>query len=173
MLRPRSKSPQHYSRDRKGLGEGWKGGGDWERDGGRWERDRRPSPETPVFWSAVEKGDVDRVRDLLDMADIEEKYKGWSPLMKAAEENQTEIMQMLLEAKANLEVANRKGRTALSFAADPSMKRPTATGTLKLLLEAGADTSRKDATGLTPKARCGRNAGERKDALEIFERMGK
>ena len=169
----RARDPRWSSRShsRKGVVKGL----DWKEENSskkQLTRGRLASPEKPLFWSAVERCDVERVRGLLGIANIEEKYKSWSPLMKAAEENQIEIMQMLIACRADLDVANNKGRTALSFAADPSMKRPTAIGTLKLLLEARADTTRKDATGLTPKARCKRNARERKDALDVFEIAG-
>ena len=72
--------------------------------------------------------------------------------MKAAEENHAGILQLLLDKNVDLEVVNRKGRSALSAAA-PSMRRPTATSTLRLLLEVGADISKCDKNGLTAKAR--------------------
>ena len=71
--------------------------------------------------------------------------------MKAAEEDQVEIMKLLLESRADMEVANRKGRTAVSFAAAPSMERKTACGTLRLLLKAGAKIDTKDVSGMTAK----------------------
>ena len=72
--------------------------------------------------------------------------------MKAAEENEARILQKLLQQKAKIDVKNRKGRTALSFAASPSMKRNTACDTLRLLLENNTDPSQKDDRGLTLKA---------------------
>ena len=174
--RQRSRSPRHSS-----IGKGSNKGKGKSKHKGRYDRsdryedrdwrnarDRRPSPEKPAFWAAVEKGDEDAVARLIESkADIEEKHKGWSPLMKAAEENEVAILKLLLDNKANTDVSNHKGRTALSFAAGPSMGRDTATGTLRLLLESGADFTKKDAFGITPKARALRE--ERKDALEIFE----
>ena len=79
-------------------------------------------------------------------------------------------MQELLQQKADLEVKNKKGRTALSFAACPSMKRNTACDTLRILLEYNADPSQKDDQGLTPKAHATRE--KRQDALEILEQFG-
>ena len=76
--------------------------------------------------------------------DPEEVFEGWTPLMKAAEEGALECLRLLLDNKANIEAANRKGRTALSFAAAPSMRnddrtpRPTPIQCLRLLLERGA-----------------------------------
>ena len=106
------------------------------------------------------------VEKLLDEdADIKEKYRGWTPLMKAAEEDLVDIMKLLLDGNADMNATNRKGRTALSFAAAPSMKRRTACRTLKLLLESGAEDT-EDHQGLTAKARARKE--KRLDALEIF-----
>ena len=87
--------------------------------------------------------------------------------MKAAEENEAAIMRLLLQHKADIDAANRKGRTALSFAVAPSMKRKTARDTLKLLLEHKADPGQKDEMGLTAKARAVRE--KRQDALTILK----
>ena len=171
--RSRSRSPRLSNRNRKGHGKGSRRKDAWKENCKGRCNHRRRSPEKPELWAAVERGDVNKVKASLDTCDIEEKYKGWSPLMKAAEENRIEILQMLLDAKADLEVTNRKGRTALSFAADPSMNRPTATGTLELLLKADANTKQQDAMGFTAKARCGKDLEKRKDALVIFDLCGK
>jgi len=174
----RSRSPRHSS-EGKGKGKSkskskHKGRNDWhdDRDSRKGGRERRPSPDKSLLWAAVEKGEEETVKKLIDdNVDIEEKFKGWSPLMKAAEEDRVAILRMLLEAKADVEVANRKGRTALSFAANPSMDRKTAVGTLRLLLEVDADASRKDERGITPKAQAVRE--KRKDALDIFAEFEK
>ena len=111
---------------------------------------------------------------LRDGADLEEKYEGWTPLMKASEENSVEVLRMLIDKKANIEATNRKGRTALSFAAAPSddgtKARPTALQALRLLLESGADAKHKDDRGNTAKDYASRD--KREDALEIFEEFG-
>ena len=85
--------------------------------------------------------------------------------MKAAEEDLVDIMRLLLDRNADMNVTNRKGRTALSFAAAPSMKRRTACKTLRLLLDFGARDTQDD-QGLTAKARA--NKEQRSDALAIF-----
>ena len=129
---------------------------------------RREVEKKPAIWAAVENGDEELVAKLIsEDADIEETWKGWSPLMKAAEENEAAIMRLLLQHKADIDVANRKGRTALSFAVAPSMKRKTACDTLKLLLEHKADPGQKDEMGLTAKARAVRE--KRQDALAILK----
>lgn len=143
---------------------------DFRDGGGRGSARGMPKPS---LWQAVEEGDEVGVRRLLNEEgkDAEEKYQGWSPLMKAAEEGHAEIAKLLLDKGADMEVTNRKGRGALSFAAAPSMngkvKRPTPTETLKLLLERGADTSRKDDDGMTAKQRAMKE--KRDDAVAIFE----
>ena len=59
----------------------------------------------------------------------------------------------MLNHRADVEMVNAKGRTALSFAAAPSDKRKTPMTTLKVLLERGADFSTEDNEGNTPRKR--------------------
>ena len=124
----------------------------------------------PALWRTVEEGSLENVRRLLQGgADVEEKFRGWSPLMKAAEEGHTEIIRELLKQRANLEVTNKKGRGALSFAAAPSMKRPTKLDALRLLLEAGADRTRTDDEGNTAKKRA--MMEKRDDVVAVFAKF--
>ena len=167
---PRSRSPWQS----RGKGNYNQGKGSWNRGKGDRRVDsrgpRRELPKPPI-WAAVEQGYFSLVSRLIAKGyDIEQKFQGWSPLMKAAEENEASIVQELLQQKADLEVKNRKGRTALSFAACPSMKRLTALRTLTILLEHKADPSQKDDAGLTPIAHAFRE--KRQDALEILEQFG-
>jgi ankyrin repeat protein len=94
--------------------------------------------------------------------------------MKAAEENATEVLRMLIEKKCDIEASNKKGRTAMSFAAAPSndgsTPRPTPVGTLRLLLESGANPKNKDVRGQTAKDSASR--GKRDDSLALFEEFG-
>ena len=66
---------------------------------------------------------------LYEDKDPDEKFQGGSSFMKAAEEGHTEITGLIIDKGVDMEVTNRKGRTALSFAAAPSVKgqerRPT------------------------------------------------
>ena len=87
--------------------------------------------------------------------------------MKAAEEGHDQILSLLIDKRADLSVANRKGRDALSFAAAPSMKRPTSTTTLRLLIERGADLSHVDGDGMTAKERARKE--KRDEAVACFE----
>ena len=99
--------------------------------------------------------------------DVEEKFNGWSPLMKAAEEGHMQIIRELVSKRANLEVTNKKGRGPLSFAAAPSMKRQVSLEALRLLLEAGADPTRMDEGGYTAKERA--MMEKRHDAVAVFD----
>ena len=129
----------------------------------------------PELWAAVAQGDAAKVQELLAQGkDPEEVFEGWSPLMKASEEGNEEVMKMLLEKRVDVDVANRKGRTALSFAAAPSHRdgtpRPTAVAAIRLLLQSGADATKKDKTGATAKDRAERE--KRHDAKAVFEEFG-
>ena len=87
----------------------------------------------PDLWDAVERGDSVKVGQLLnERCDPNEKYQGWTSLMKAAEEGHVEIMESLLDRGADIEAVNKKGRTALSFAACSLQKRETSVKALRL-----------------------------------------
>ena len=146
---------------------------------GRGYDDRRPrsqEPKTkPVIWSAVASGDIELVRQLLRASvDIECRYEGWTPLMKAAEMGHVIIIEALLERSADIDARNRKGRTALSFAAAPSMdgtaKRPAALDALRLLLQRGADHTYQDVRGFTAEDHA--RVEKRDDALAVFSEFG-
>lgn len=129
----------------------------------------------PELWAAVEKSDEPTVQELLATgSNPEEKYEGWTPLMKASEEGCVEIMRMLLDKKANIEATNKKGRTALSFAAAPSndgsTRRDTPVAALRFLLENKADPKSRNVTGTTPKEAAIRE--KRDEAVAIFEEFG-
>ena len=107
-----------------------------------------PEPTKPMLLAAVENGDTEQVRKLLNEgADVEETFRSWSPVMSAAEENHGEIVQLLIDHGASLNKRNRKGRTALSFAVAPSNKRPTASDAIARVLEVGADVDQEDENG--------------------------
>jgi hypothetical protein len=178
--RGRSRSPPFRGRQPRNSSGGQVG----MRDGSRPHRGRgrddvkppqRIKKDPPELWAAVEKGDEVGVQDLLAAGkDPEEKFEGWSPLMKAAEEGHVDILEMLLAKKVNIEACNRKSRTALSFAAAPSMKgktpRATPVEALRLLLQNGADARRKDDRGLDPKDYATRE--KREDALGVLAEFG-
>ena len=87
--------------------------------------------------------------------------------MNAAEEDHARILNMLLEKKVNIDAVNNTGRTALSFAAAPSMGRSDSLATLKLLLEYRADTKIEDKRGRTALQRA--QAENRADAVRMLQ----
>ena len=91
--------------------------------------------------------------------------------MKASEEGNLQVMNMLLEQDVDVDAANRKGRTALSFAAAPSYRdgapRPTAVAAIRLLLQSGADATKTDGKGETARSRAAKEG--REDAVAVFE----
>jgi len=124
----------------------WKG-----RDGAR---------KSPL-WLAVENGDSLDVWELLFdgkdydpplWSDVDVRYRGWTPLMKAAELGDVGMLRWLLDYSADVGAENHKGRTPLSFAVNPSHggalhPNPAA---VKILLEHGADMDgRRDHLNLT------------------------
>ena len=145
--------------------------------GGPRNRDGNKQQAKPELWLACERNDAEAAEQMLKQGkDIEETFQGWTPLMKAAEEDSVDCLRLLIQRKANIEATNRKGRTALSFAAAPSANnsdgndRPTALEALRILLEHGAVVSHTDDTGKTAKERA--KAAERDDAIAILEEFG-
>jgi len=103
---------------------------------------------------AVEMNDMFRAeRVLMRQANVNEVFRGWTPLMVAAEQHFDDVMELLIRFRAEIDAVNRKGRTALSFALAPSyngvVRRPRVEA-VKLLLKHGADLHRKDVSGCTP-----------------------
>ena len=116
----------------------------------------------PKLWDAVAAGNVAETMDLLEEGcDVEERHRGWTPLMKAAEEGHCHIAELLLDHGADIEATNRKGRSALSFAAAPSSGdwyrgrrgRVAHVSMVKLLVERGANMWKQDDAKLTPRKR--------------------
>ena len=106
----------------------------------------------PSLWFAVENKSTEEVRRLLKAgADPNIKYKGLTPLMKAAEEGYLEIMEVLLDSGCEIDAVNSTGRTALSFAASPSGMRVEQPEAVELLLCSAANTTLVDSRGWTAK----------------------
>ena len=168
----RSRSPRRGGRSRNH--DNFRGDGTRNFNGGR-GGSRRGSKPKPELWAAVERNDEALVQQLLARdKDIEERFEGWTPCMKAAEEGAVEAMRMLLDKKADIDAINPKGRTALSFAAAPSndgtTRRPTPVSCLRLLLERGADAKRKDKRGISPKDYAIKD--KRDDAIAVLQEFG-
>ena len=69
-----------------------------------------------------------------------------------------------------LQAVDHKGRSALSFAAAPSMNREHNLDAVRLLLEKGADADRRDDNKYTAKDRA--LAERRKDVVSLMEGFG-
>ena len=97
---------------------------------------------TPLHW-AVYKVDRELVAELLERgakADVTNKY-GSSPLARSREARRTcELVELLLDAGANVEAPNGDGQTALMLAA-----RVGSLDIAKLLVERGADVNAREA----------------------------
>ena len=113
----------------------------------------RPSPaesENSTIFAAVVSGDVELVRTGLQNPDTDvntlDTNSGSSPLCTAVFLGHTEIVQLLVDAEANVNLPNRDMATPLHIAV--FMGRPNEAA---LLLKAGADLNARDGTGLTPK----------------------
>jgi len=102
---------------------------------------------------AVETNDMFRAElVLMHGANVNEVFRGWTPLMAASEQHFDGVMELLIRFRAEIDAANRNGRTALSFALAPSYNgvvRPRLEA-VQLLLKHRADLYRKDASGRTP-----------------------
>ena len=137
---------------------GRKGGKGRSKGNSRRHSPARDTGPPPALWMAAEEGNVDTCRFILNdqSRNVDEPYKLWTPLMKAAEKGYIEIALLLLCRGADITAVNRKGRDALSFAAAPSMKRASTDDhccVLRSLVEYGADPLRKDQSGQTAKER--------------------
>ncbi len=106
----------------------------------------------PELILAVEQKEEAWVRSLLlHRVDPDVRYEGWTPLMKAAEEHTTDLMEWLIIAGADVNTATRRGRTCASLAAAPSFPRYSSSlAAQQLLLEVRADMLQADIVGETP-----------------------
>ena len=88
----RAKGSKKVSRDSFGTRENSSGG--------------RPRP-----LQATAAGNVDTVKRLAQEGhSMEQTFKGWTPLMKAAEEGHCECLRALLEARARVDACNSKDK---------------------------------------------------------------
>jgi ankyrin repeat protein len=69
------------------------------------------------FCISIAKGDIETVKKLLELgADVNEKSNGMTPVMYAAKFNRVEILKLLVEKGAKLDVKSEKGLTAETYA---------------------------------------------------------
>nr|WP_315100332.1 ankyrin repeat domain-containing protein [uncultured Fretibacterium sp.] len=102
----------------------------------------------PVLLLAVDKGDVDLLKGLLEVGtnlnlDIRGEYED-TALIRALKEDKADIAKLLLEAGADPNLQNKEGDTALILVSGKGK-----TDIAKLLLEAKADPNLKNEDGNT------------------------
>jgi len=102
------------------------------------------NPQTALF-IAVLNNDIAEVTHLLNAkSDVNARVNNLTPLIAAAHDGYTKILQLLLDAKANTEAKNRHDSTALISAASRGH-----TACVQLLLDAKAYIEAKDYVGQT------------------------
>ena len=108
------------------------------------------SQASPTIFAAVVAGDIESVRDKLQTSDVDvnalDPNSGSSSLCTAVFLGHTEIVKLLIDAKADVNQPNRDNATPLHVAVFMGRSKSAA-----LLLQAGADSSARDGAGLTPK----------------------
>ena len=106
--------------------------------------------QNPTVWEAVAAGDTDRVRMAIESSEIavdaSNPDSGASLLTVAVFIGHTDMVEMLLNAGADVNQRNRDQGTALHSAAFVGRAKEVA-----VLLRAGADADSLDANGQTPK----------------------
>jgi ankyrin repeat protein len=66
---------------------------------------------------SIAKGDIETVKKLIELgANINEKSNGMTPVMYAAKYNRVDILKLLVENGAKLDVKSEKGLTAEKYA---------------------------------------------------------
>ncbi|QYT06229.1 hypothetical protein H0G86_013091 [Trichoderma simmonsii] len=102
---------------------------------------------TELFFSAVEKGDLQVIQLFLDSGfDIESRKRGnQTPLLLAANMGRRDVIQVLLDQGANIKVEDEGGRMPLHCAATSGD-----IDTVQLLLNNDADINLMDLTKRTP-----------------------
>lgn len=103
--------------------------------------------------TAIEKNasDVEAVRGLLNSGiDPDEGTKsGYTPLMAASFRQGTEVMRLLIQAGADVNLQDSSGRSALMQACSPPADRLPDPAGIQLLLQSGADRTLQDNNGRT------------------------
>ena len=103
---------------------------------------RTAKDESPLMMAAL-KGQTALARRLIER-DADVNKPGWAPLHYAATGGHLDIMELLLEHYAFIDAQSPNGTTPLMMAAMYG-----STESVKLLLDAGADTAMKNQLGMT------------------------
>ena len=140
--RGRSRSPKNSGRSSAGSSQRQLSQDHWRQH------------EEPALWMAARAGDTEKCQQLLAArAEVNVGWKSWTPLMGAAERGHGGVVSLLLKNMANVNAVNKKGRSALSFAAAPSVQGAKGRGSpnivIDYLMSHGADVNMKDKTRRT------------------------
>jgi len=100
--------------------------------------------------------------DYIDLVDLKWDNKGLTVLMEAAWRGRDDVVRLLCDHGANVNLQSSEGRTALHWAVYGKQD-----GAVKILLEAKANFELKDAKGLTPHARA-KDGGD-KQVMKTFK----
>jgi ankyrin repeat protein len=141
------------------------------------------SGSSALFWAA-EKGEESTTRllirlgiDINTVRRFEHRSRfatisfSWTALHIAARNFKIQILKILIEAGADLEVKNHRGWTPLFIENNPREYEQFTLPAVKLLLDAGADPEARDPQGLTPLFHA-LVAGHENTAREIAQQLG-
>lgn len=77
----------------------------------------KPTTTVSPFCLSIAKGDLETVKKLIELGtDVNEKSKGMTPAMYAARYNRVEILKLLVDNGAKLDVKSDKGFKAIKYA---------------------------------------------------------
>ncbi len=109
---------------------------------------RAPTAPTSELIIAVQQGNTVKVKELLAVPGVDPNQvdvsTGRTALHWAAKENRLELAQLLIDAKANVNAADRTGKGPLTLAAESG-----SVDTTRLLVDAGSSLTARDSIGGT------------------------
>jgi ankyrin repeat protein len=107
-----------------------------------------PKTASELLKEYIETGNTAQVKSILQKVDINARWpRGHTPLELACFEGHIEIIEALVEAKAEVNTTNHKKETPLLFALSTKMNAPEA---VAYLLSQNADPNHQRADGWTP-----------------------
>ena len=82
--------------------------------------------------------------------DVNMVINGWTLFMGASQRGDVDMMQLLVSFRADIDVVNKRGRSALAYATNPSNGSDPHAGAIKFLLESRAYVGKRDLRLLDP-----------------------
>lgn len=74
-------------------------------------------PTVSPFCKSIVKGDLETVKKLIELGtDVNQKSNGMTPAMYAAKYNKVEILKLLVEKGADLDLKSEQGHKAIKYA---------------------------------------------------------